>query len=111
VRKLSPRDPLTFVVDTFEGLANYLLGNHEAAVDWSQKAIRKNPDFVYPHFHLAAACGQLGRLDEAGDALTAGGNLQADLSEAFFKSVWPLTNSDHLEAYFDGLRKAGLTEI
>ena len=110
VRKLSPRDPLTFVVDAFQSLANYLLGDYEEAVNLARQAMRKNPDFLCPHFHLAAACGQLGRLDEAREALTAGDRLRPDVSEEFIKTVWPFANPAHLEAFLDGVRKAGLPE-
>jgi adenylate cyclase len=110
MRKLSPRDPLTFVVDSFQGLATYLLGDYEEAVDLARKAIRKNPDFLYSHFHLAAACGQLGRLDEAREALIAGSRFQPDHSEEFIKTVWPLVNPAHHEAFLDGVRKASVPE-
>ena len=61
-------------------------------------------------FHLAAACGQLGRLDQAREALAACSQLQSDLSEAFIKGAWPLANPNHFEALLDGVRKAGLPE-
>ena len=110
MRNLSPRDPLTFVVDSFQNLANYLLGDYEKAVILARQSIRKKPDFLVPHLHLAAACGQLGRLDQAREALAACSQLQSDLSEAFIKGAWPLANPNHFEALLDGVRKAGLPE-
>ena len=109
-RKLSPRDPLTFIIDSFQGLAKYMLGDYEEAANLARKAIVKNPDFLYPHFQLVAACGRLGRLDEARDALKAGSRFQPNLSEAFIKSVWPLANQADLEDFLEGLRRAGLAE-
>lgn len=110
MRNLSPRDPLTFVVDSFQNLANYLLGDYEKAVILARQSIRKKPDFLVPHLHLAAACGQLGRLDQAREALAARSQLQSDLSEALIKGAWPLANPNHFEALLDGVRKAGLPE-
>jgi adenylate cyclase len=99
-----------FVVDTFHGLADYLLGNYETAADWSRKSIRQNPKFMYSHFNLVAACGQLGQLDETGEALTAAGRLQPDISEEFFRSAWALTDPADMDHFLEGLRKAGVLE-
>jgi len=111
MRRLSPRDPVTFVVDTFQSLANYMLGDYEEAVKLARQAIRKNPDFLYPHFHLVAALGQLGRQDEASEALTVGRRLQPELSEEFFRAVWVLADPADVEAFLDGIRKAGVPEV
>ena len=110
MRKLSPRDPLMFVVETFQGLAEYLLGDYEAAAEWSRKAIRNNPDFFFPHFDLVAACGQLGRLEEAREALASCSLLQPDQSEEFIRSAWTISDSAHVEHFLEGLRKAGMLE-
>ena len=73
-------------------------------------ALMQSGTISNPHFHLAAACGQLGRLDEAREALTAGDRLRPDVSEEFIKTVWPFANPANLEAFLDGVRKAGLPE-
>ena len=111
VRRLSPRDPLTFVTDAFEGLANHMLGNFDEAVDFSRKAIRKNPDFLYPYFNLAASCGELGQMDEAKEALTGGRRLQPEPSEEFFRTAWPYVSQVDMENFLEGLQKAGLSVI
>lgn len=111
MRKLSPRDSLMFVTDTFQGLANYMLGDYEEAAGWARKAIQQNPEFPYPHFNLAAAYGQLGRLDDARDALAAHGQTPPDQLKEFITGAWPFTESADREVFLSGLRKAGVPAL
>ena len=111
MRKLSPRDPLMFVSDTFQGLSNYIQGDYEEAVNWARKAIQQNAEFLYPHFNLAAAYGQLGRLDEARDALAAASQLQPAPPKAFFIAAWPFADPTDMEVFLSGLSKAGVPGV
>jgi adenylate cyclase len=50
-------------------LALYYAEEYEAAVDAANRAIRSSPNYPNPYRWLAAALGQLGRIEEAGRAL------------------------------------------
>ena len=111
MRKLSPRDPLMFVSDTFHGLASYMRGDHEDAINWARKAIQQNPDFLYPHFNLAAAFGQLGRLDEAQSALSTANGMAPNLPKEFFMGAWCFADPADMAVFLEGLTKAGMPEF
>lgn len=111
MRRLSPRDSLMFIADSFQGLASYLLGDFEGAIDQNRKAAQQNPEFLHTHFHLAAAYGQLGRLDEAEEALEAARRLRPDHPRAFFTGAWPFAKPADMDLFLDGLRMAGVTGL
>ena len=50
-------------------LALYYTGEYEAAVDAANRAIRPFPNYPNPYRWLAAALGQIGWIDEAGEVL------------------------------------------
>ena len=50
-------------------LGLYFCRDYAAAVEIARRAIRSYPDFPNPYRWLAAALGQLGRVEEANEAL------------------------------------------
>jgi adenylate cyclase len=85
----------------------YLLERYEEAIAELQKVVEGNPSFVQGHKLLAAAYGQIGKIEdaewEAEEVLTLLPNfsLEAERQRAPYES----SSLDH---YIDGLRKAGL---
>jgi adenylate cyclase len=91
-------------------LALYFTGQYDAAVDAANRAIRSSPDYPNPYRWLAAALGQLGRIEEAKQALekaiaTAPGSFRMYVRE---RAPWRRPE-DHAHM-LEGLRKAGLPE-
>ena len=70
--RLSPRDTLGYVWMGMAGEAKLQLGEFEPAVAWFRRAIEANRNHPYHYFALGAALAQLGRLDEARSAGSAG---------------------------------------
>ena len=68
------------------------------------------PERPFGYFNLAAAYGQLGRLQEARLALQEGMRLHPDLSTEFIGVLWPYKDAADLDHLVDGLTKAGLPE-
>ena len=105
--RLNPRHSFFQVWILAQG--NYVLGNYEAAVRELQKVVESNSEFLHGHKLLAAAYGQIGRIEdaewEAGEVLT----LQPDFSLKAERARAAYINPG-LDRYIDGLRKAGLPE-
>jgi adenylate cyclase len=78
---------------------------YEAAIDAAKQSLRTFPDhpLVYPC--LAAALGQVGRLDEARDALQQAIALSPKSFDPRQRGPW-VRPEDH-EHGLEGLRKAG----
>ena len=70
--RLSPRDTMAYIWMLHAGMAKNHLGSWEQAAAWFRRAIEANRNYPHPHFTLAAALAQLGRLDEARSAVKAG---------------------------------------
>ena len=62
------------------------------------------------HLVLAASCAHLGRLDEAQAAVKQSLKLNPKLTVTRLPEFFPISNFKNLDAYLDGLRKAGLPD-
>lgn len=99
------RDPLGPVSSARRNqiaVAHYLHGDYEAAVVAARRAIRLFPSYSGCYRWLAAALGQLGRIDEAREVLAE--------AAAFFSHVHqrpPWLRPEDYEHWREGLRKAG----
>ncbi len=109
--RLSPRDVHVATWYNYMGVAAFVAGRHEEAADWARKTADANPQFPAGHRTLAASYGILGRLAEAEAARERLQELLPHLTIAQLRESLPyFKNSDDLERYLDGLRKAGLPE-
>jgi tetratricopeptide (TPR) repeat protein len=113
--RLSPRDTLAYIWMGISGGAKLLLGGHEQAVAWFQRAIEANRNYPTGYFLLAAALAQLGRQNEARSAVKAGLALNPTYtishrrasSTAQSDDPTYLAQSEHI---LEGMRKAGVPE-
>ncbi len=113
--RLSPRDTTAYVWMHLAGHAKDHIGSYEQAVSWFRRAIEANRNYPLPHFELAAALAQLGRIDEARSAVKAGLALNPDFTIARVRAAWATISEDPTyaaehERIFEGMRKAGLPE-
>jgi len=113
--RLSPRDTMAYTWMAYAGVAKNHIGDYEQAVAWCRRAIEANRNFPLPHFALACAFAQLGRLDDAHSAVKAGLALNATFTISRLRASWAAV-SDHptylagLERILEGMRKAGVPE-
>jgi adenylate cyclase len=82
----------------------YFCHEYDQSVEAAKRAIRSNPDYPLPYRWLAAGLGQLGKSEEAKEALT-----KASVMPSFDLYVQRMPwmrwqDHDHM---VDGLRKAG----
>ncbi len=92
--RLSPRDTMAYTWMTIAGLAKLHLGSYEQAVAWFRRAIEANRNNPHPHFDLAAALAQLGRLDEAHSAVKAGLALNPTFTISRARAAWTAMSDD-----------------
>ncbi len=107
---LSPRDPLLGVMYAGCGIAYFSAGDYEGGVKWSGQAGQHRPPFNAAYRMVAAALGNLGRIDEARDAAQKfiAHSPGATVTASVRQMPWKLP--EHQQALADGLRKAGLPE-
>jgi adenylate cyclase len=88
-------------------VAHYLRGDYEASVLAARRAIRLSPSYSGCYRWLAAALGQLGRIDEASEVLAELAALSSAGSDANVRQRPPWLRPEDYEHWLDGLRKAG----
>jgi adenylate cyclase len=111
--RLSPRDPVLWGTLSFRSMTCTLLRQYEAAAEWARRAVhepRAAKGGYWSHAVLAAALGNLGRMEEARAAVEAALAAKPDLSLAYLTKTLPTKHPGGLDPFLDGLRKAGLPE-
>ena len=85
--------------------AYYFLREYENAIDAARDVLRPHPGHPYVNIYLAAALGQLGRPEEAGEALKKA--MAAKSFDVLVRRRPPYTREEDHEHKLEGLRKAG----
>jgi adenylate cyclase len=88
-------------------IGHYYASEYGAAVEAAQNALRAYPSFSLPRRWLAAALGQLGRTEEAKEALEKAITVAPDSFHMYVRNRVPWTRPEDHEHMLDGLRKAG----
>jgi tetratricopeptide (TPR) repeat protein len=110
VVRLSPIDPLMYMMCTGSAMAHFLAGRYDEASSWAQRALRNKPNY-YPALRAAAAIDALaGRLDQAKDAIARLRRLDPALRISHIHDIFPLQRAEDRAKYAEGLRMAGLPE-
>jgi adenylate cyclase len=97
-------------------VAHFITGAYDAALEWSDKALRDQPRSAAALRYRAACLGLLGRLEEARQTVErlrelvpdftiarARRHIEFDMNNLFGKSA-------DREAFYEGLRRAGVPE-
>ena len=111
--RLSPRDPSLGLWHFMIGVAHFLLGRLDQAVESLRKSVDTNPNFGLAYFLLAASLAQIGHGGEAAEACVVGRRLIPNFSVGKFRAELPSDNAVFLaqhEPVFEGLRRAGVPE-
>ena len=108
---LSPYDPLRWAFYSYRALAHIFAREFELAADWAQKATRVPNAHYWAFAHRVSALGHLNRAEELRDALTELLQRKPDFSSSYArKRLFYIKNSDQLELYIAGLRRAGIPD-
>ena len=107
-QRLSPHDPLLWIINTVRVMA--LLGTRrlEEAEAAARLSTRQPTAAVTAYFILAATLGQLGKQAEAADAMADVLAMKPDIDAGYISQILPFKNPDDLAYIIEGLHKAGM---
>jgi adenylate cyclase len=105
--RLDPRDPRLAHRLNRLALALYFTGEYVAAVQVANRAIRSYPDFPLAYRWLAAALGQLGRTEEAREALEKAIAISPTSFDMYVRGRVPWMRPEDHAHMLEGLHKAG----
>src|SRR5581483_671565 len=100
-----PYTPQRYLARFHLVMAHYFLREYEDAVEVATELLRSYPNHPWADIWLAAALGQLGRLEEAGEALKKEMALKA--FDSTVRRRPPYNRPEDHEHKLEGLRKAG----
>lgn len=107
--KLSPHDPFRWAFYSYRSLAHLFRGEYDQAALWARNAVRIPNAQYWAWAHLVAALGHLGDLAQASSVLRELLEKKPGFTVEFAKEhLFYLKRSDQLDAYLQGLRKAGV---
>jgi TolB-like protein len=108
--RLSPLDPLMFVMYQVTGHAHFIAGRYGEAALWAGKSLREHPNFLATIRLSAASHALSGRLDLARNAVVRARELDPAVRLSNLKDrVGPFRPED-FSRYRDALQMAGLPE-
>ena len=92
-------------------MASILSGDFEEGLEWAKRSLRlhKLASF-WSNATLASAYANLGRMEEAREALRHAVKEKPNLSISYLEEFLPTRHKGALEIYLSGLRSAGLPE-
>ena len=107
---MSPHDPFRWAFYSYRSLTHLFRGEFEEAASWARKAVQIPNAHYWARAHLVAAFGHLGDSRQAASAIQDLLRFKPGFSVDFARErLFYLKRSEQLEAYLDGLRKAGMT--
>jgi adenylate cyclase len=105
--RLDPRHPRSGLLLNQVVIGLYLLRDYESAVEAARRVLRSYPDHPLVYRWLAAALGQLGRIEEARQALERAMSLSPAAFDFYVRRRVPWHREEDHEHMLDGLGKAG----
>jgi TolB-like protein len=107
--RLSPFDPLLFLMQQGTAAGHFYTGRYEEAAAWAARSVGEHPDYSPTWRILAASHAFLDRREQRQKAMLRLRQLEPALRIATINYAIPLRPSD-LARMEEGLRKAGLPE-
>ena len=93
------------------GIVQMCLGHYEEALNWAERSLAMNPNWHSNHWILISANAQLGRLERAKQALSAFQALEPGVTLARVRIGFHSKDPSRGEAFFEGMRLAGMPEV
>jgi tetratricopeptide (TPR) repeat protein len=108
--RISTRNPAHWNAYSCIAAAHLQEMRYNEAAEAAKKAIQLYGYVMLAHLILAASCAHLGRLDEARAAKERSLELNPELTISRLLEIYPVAKYKNLNAYIEGLRKAGFPE-
>jgi TolB-like protein/tetratricopeptide (TPR) repeat protein len=108
--RLSPLDPLMYLMQSATALAHFVASRYAEASSWAQKAFGEQPNSLATLRILAASTALSGQLDEARKAIARARHLDPNSRISNLKHRVGRFGPDDYARYADALRLAGLPE-
>jgi tetratricopeptide (TPR) repeat protein len=108
--RLSPFDPLTFIIHTAYAHAHFFAGRYDESSAWAEKVLRDHQDYQLTLRVFVAANALSGRQEAVQRPLERLRQLDPALRVSNLQDRYPLRRPEDLARFADGLRKAGLPE-
>jgi TolB-like protein/class 3 adenylate cyclase len=108
--RLSPLDPLMFLIDCVAALAHFVAGRYGEAWPLAERACRERPHFLGAVRVAAATNALAGRLNEAQWFIARALQLDPELRISNLKNRVTWFRPEDFAKYAEALRKAGLPE-
>jgi TolB-like protein/class 3 adenylate cyclase/Tfp pilus assembly protein PilF len=105
--RLNPTDPHSWSMYSALAHAHFFAGRDTDALSWAEMAVREKPDYLLPHYIVAASNALAGRLADARRAMGRVRQLDPSLDTS---NLFPLRRPEDLARLAEGLRLAGLPE-
>jgi len=108
--RLDPRDPSVAILSLQAAIGHYFCHEYEAAIETAKRVIRSYPGFPLSYRWLSAALGQVGRIEEAREALENAITLVPTAFHFYVCQRVPWMRPEDHSHMLEGLRKAGWRE-
>ena len=108
--RLSPLDPLIFIVQNGIVLAHFFAGRCEEALAYAKKTMAQNPNYATAIMMAAVSAALAGREDEMTRAVSQLLKLDPACKMSSFRNVWPLRREEDLAAFDKGLQLTKLPQ-
>ena len=106
--RISPNDVVLHVWLSLLSTGHYFARNYEKAAEVASLAVQRSPSYAIGWRCLAIALGQLGRVDEAREALEQFlARMPGFTSEQAARSALPVCDEAVFQHWLEGMRKAG----
>ena len=105
--RLSPRDTSTAISRSQIAISYYIDHLYERCVEVAQRQLSTHPGYTLTYRWLAAALGQLGRTEEASEALRNAIAFSPNEFNVYVRNRVPWMRPEDYEHMLHGLRKAG----
>jgi tetratricopeptide (TPR) repeat protein len=108
--RLSPLDPLMFLIDVIAALAHFLAGRYGEAWPLAERSCRERPQFLGAIRAAAATNALAGRLNEARGFIAQALQFDPELRISNLKNRVTWFRPEDFAKYAEALRRAGLPE-
>jgi tetratricopeptide (TPR) repeat protein len=108
--RLSPVDPLIFMMQAAMAMAHFIAGRDEEAFAWAEKSTQRNPFFPAATWTAAASAANLGRSEDAVKYIARLRQIDPGVAIPTIEQRLNLRRPQDRARLIDALRRAGLPE-